>query len=139
MKHSRKYIPLLLALVHLCASTGFAGIEHLCQLTTHATPDRAQCCCTAEEGADEGDSCSGDSLPLHSDVEGPSFALKACCEFISHYHQVEETSPSTPSTPILAAGMTHLLLPPKNDSTRLNESHAIGRLVLRQCNLPLLI
>lgn len=136
----RKAFPAMIALIHLMASIGFAGIEHHCRQHSHQ-PTVAELCCCATEPAGEQASCCVPVFPGSPDTpafSGPSFSTPGCCEVVSRFNRMEETAPSTPTHSPHTLVQAFVLLPPEKNSVPEFSVRTLISLAALQLRLPLL-
>lgn len=115
---SKKALPAMIALIHLMASVGFAGIEHHCRQHSHQPTVAERCCCATEPAGDQA-SCCVPVFPGTPDTlvsSGPSFSTPECCELVSRFNRMEETAPSAPAHSPLTLVHAFVLLPPEKNS-----------------------
>ncbi len=139
-RRRHKSVILLVALIHLFGSVGYAGVAHFCRhhQQHHAV---AEGCCCVEELHEALDSCCAPACGLMSapaESLEHAFHNQGCCEQVSFFHQVEETAPAAPSAPLLPASTAWVLLPPEScDNPEIRE-HAVPSLAAPHFCLPLL-
>jgi len=162
----RKSLFYALAMAHLAAAAGYAGIEHHC-LHQHQAPAAETACCCADQPEAAASSCpapisakvlsSSASAASSADAESPCSAAEMapalpaaeestpvlvqpdCCELVSLYHRVEESAPPAFTALLQAPAAPIALLPP-------NRSSAAGIVcctatvdTAKRLNLPLII
>lgn len=117
-KQLHKYFALALALTHLAAAAGYAGIEHHCLLHQHAQTVETTCCCVEETASTmtnpETPACCPAETACASPApenSGPTLANPVCCELVSLYHRVEESGPPASAMLVQAASGHSTLIP----------------------------
>ena len=161
----RKSLLFALALAHLAAAAGYAGIEHHCLRQHHPPAAETACGCAepkeaatsclapisadpesspipAASSADAGSSCcpaetaSASPAPENS---GPTLAIPVCCELVSLYHRVEESGPPASAMLVQAASGHTALIPHTRSFSAASLFRTETSRAADRLNLPLLI
>jgi len=135
-----KYLLFMLALVHLAAAVGYAGIVHHC-LHHHHAPAAEAACCSANQPEVPASCCPVDPASSSPDTIncGPMLVTLACCEMISLYHRVEESGPPAAAALVQSATGPIALLPHVREFSMDSLCHTLTPIAANQLNLPLLI
>jgi len=161
----RKSLLFALALAHLAAAAGYAGIEHHCLRQHHPPAAETACSCAepkeaatsclapisadpesspipAASSADAGSSCCPAETASASpapDNSGPALANPVCCELVSLYHHVEESAPPVFTGLVQAPAAPIALLHPASSSSTGSLRSIMVPHAADRLNLPLLI
>lgn len=137
---SKKTLPAMIALIHLMASIGFAGIEHHCRKHPQVRSISEHCCCATEPSEEQASCCVPVFLGTPNTLvsSGPSFSTPDCCELVSRFNRVEETAPSAPSPSLLTMVTAFILLPAEKNSAAEFSVRTLFPLAAPQLRLPLL-
>lgn len=142
---SLKYsFTLLLILAQLAATTGYTAMIHYCRMAVAAPDAAAAACCCVEETAPEvepTEACghAGTAEAGTDALPQPGLDRAPCCEFVSHFHHVDETAPLAPSMPTLVSAHFMILPLPDRHAPRVSVVAFASAPPDFQHTLPLLI
>ena len=118
MIRTGKYLfTLLLVLAQLTATTGYTAMIHYCRMAAPAPGAGAIACSCSQHTAPEvepaSSCCHAETAEAGTDeLPQPGLDRTPCCEFVSHFHHVDETAPLAPSMPTLVPAFLMILPPP---------------------------
>ena len=146
---------LFFTIFYLVSSVGFASVEHYCHMMHHKTtvpedgcccavpPPSSECCSETHQSEPVAKSCDIPDASASRTDAGKTLVISSqnCCDTVTRYHQVDESTPRTPSPEAAFAPLpvTNLTFCLSKDLFHICEFPVPFTLPSFQFNIPLLI